>query len=194
MGIDIREKTYTTMTQTDEQKLYAVALTFSGEIEEIINDLRDGFQEHMKYSEIPHLTLVYPFAPLDGIDSVNARLAETAGRIRPFRLIMKGIEFFEGSNNIAYIAVADKPPVMELYRHLNESLEGLTRDIYAGLVYDFDEFTPHMTIGERIPGDIFPEVKKRYAGVDVYYAADITDFGLFSLGNLKKVSNFILTG
>jgi 2'-5' RNA ligase len=57
--------------------LYSVALTFPGELETLLSNLREAYRPHMHYSFVPHITLVYPFSPADGIENVITRLEKS---------------------------------------------------------------------------------------------------------------------
>ena len=110
-----------------EKNLHAVTLTFSGEIKDLFSKLRQNYQQYIKYTIVPHITLVYPFAPKVDISIINKMLEEVAKRTSPFTLVMSGIEYFQGHNNVAYVAIANKQPVKELHIDLIRSLRGLIK-------------------------------------------------------------------
>ena len=163
--------------------LYAVALTFSGEIADMFGRLRKDYQQYMKYTIVPHITLVYPFAPGVGMSIIVEKLEEVAKRTSPFTLVMSGIEYFEGGNNVVYVAIAIKQSVKELHADLIRSLNGLIQEEYTDGNYNLEKFTPHMTIGEKIPEDVFPGIKQRLSSYKLYHESEIADFSLFSEEN-----------
>ena len=138
---------------------YAVALVLPDEIEELLDRLRGKFSENMTHISIPHITLAYPFTTGIDITLINDKLREAAGRTKAFRLVLDGVEYFESDSNVAYVAIANKQPVVDLHRDINRSLNNLVVDGYKG-EFNMENFIPHVTIGTAIPDDILPEVKE----------------------------------
>jgi 2'-5' RNA ligase len=106
-------------------------------------------------------------------------LEAVAKRTKPFTLVLNGVKYFEGANNVAYVAVKDRRPVIDLHVDIFHSLEGLVKEEYDGR-YALEHFTPHVTIGEHIPDDVFPAVKEEFSDYKLYYGSEITSFSLFS--------------
>ena len=67
---------------------------------------------------------------------------------------------------------------------------------YAGDTYHPDHLIPHMTIGEKIPPHIFPEVKKRFAEYQIHREIEVTEFALAgeSAGLWQQLKTFKLRG
>ena len=137
----------------------------------------------MNYSFVPHITLVYPFLPADGIESVIARLEMVAVNTRPFRLTLEGIEYFQTINNVAYIAIKEKELLQALVSDIIKSIKDVITGYYAEKEYDANHYIPHMTIGEKIPAHIFPEVKKRFAGYRIDREIEVKNFSLAGENN-----------
>lgn len=175
---------------------YSVALTFPGELEILLNKLREAHRPHMHYAFVPHITLVYSFLPAKSIESVIERLEEVAAKARPFRLTLDGIEYFQTVNNVAYIAIKNPSPVKALMHDIVTAIKGEVTGYYAGDQYHPDHLIPHMTIGEQIPGHIFPEVKKRFADLKIHREIEVKDFILAGeSGNLwETLRKFKLRG
>ncbi len=163
--------------------LYAVALTFPGEPEILLSKLREPFRPHMHYAFLPHITLVYPFAPARDIEDVIARLEKVAAGTRPFRLTLEGINYFQTVNNVAYIAIKDREPVNILALNIVQSIKDVITGYYAEMEYDYTHYIPHMTIGEKIPAHIFPEVKKHFTDYQIHQEVDVTYFSLAGENN-----------
>ncbi len=159
--------------------LYAVVLTFPGDIFNKIDALRQNYLHYVNYRIEPHITLAYPFTLEADISLMNGKLKQVASRTGLFTLILDGIEYFEGENNVAYIALAEKQPVVDLHLDINQSINGLVKDEFRGR-FNRGNFIPHVTIGEQIPGDIFPEVKQSLLGENIHYECEIASFSLFS--------------
>ena len=167
----------------EKKTIYAVALTFSGGIDEMLKNLREDFKEYMRYTIVPHITLVYPFVPVFSLYKVNEKLEEVAKRTKPFNIILSGIEYFEGTNNVAYVAVEKRRAVRKLHTDIIKSLDGLIKEWYTDGKYNLERFLPHVTIGERIPDALFPDIKKRLSKYRLHYQDNVTEFGLFAEEN-----------
>jgi 2'-5' RNA ligase len=63
------------------------------------------------------------------------------------------------------------------------SIKDVITGYYAEKEYAADHYIPHMTIGEKIPAHIFPEVKKRFADLQIYRELEVTDFALAGENN-----------
>jgi 2'-5' RNA ligase len=161
------------------KNLCAVALTFSDEIEKVFSKLRGDYQQYMNYTFVPHITL-YLFMPVVDINVINEKLGEIAKKTKPFILVLDGIEYFEGENNMAFVAIKNKTQVKELHVAIFQSLKGIVEDVWN---YNLNRFTPHMTIGERIPQEVFPSVMNKFSNYKLNYECRITDFNLFTEEN-----------
>ena len=177
--------------------LYTVALTFPSEVEEGLSRLKEQYNQYVNYTIEPHLTLVYPFVPEVDIVIINEKLEAVAKRTKPFTLVLDGIEYFEGTNNVAYAAVENKRPVIDLHTDIIQSLKGLTKEPYTDGKYNLEGFTPHVTIGEQIPDEVFAIVKKQFSDYKLHHEIKIVSFSLFSSGEdgiWKSAHVFELSG
>ena len=165
---------------TETKKTYAVTLTFSEETAEKINGLRTEYQELTEYTIVPHITLVYPFSPVFSLFQINEQLEKVARRTKPFNIALNGIEFFENGNNVVYAALENRRPVKKLHIDIIKSLEGLIKELRTDGKFNLEKFVPHVTIGEHIPDNIFPDIKKQYSKCWIHYEEKITRFILFS--------------
>jgi 2'-5' RNA ligase len=159
-----------------EEKYLALVLTFSGEVESAFSKLREDYQPYMGYTIVPHITL-YLFRPEADMKLICKRLEKAAQSFKPFNLVMNGIAFFEGVNNVAYVSIVNQQPVKDLHTLIYQALKGQVQDAWD---YNLKRYTPHMTIGEKIPPDIFPNVKKKFSNYEIRYETSITSFSLFS--------------
>jgi 2'-5' RNA ligase len=178
------------------KNLYAVVLTFSGEIEQVFSRLHEDFPQHMKYTIVPHITLVYPFVPVFSLFQINEQLTKVARRTKCFKIVLNGIEFFEDGNKVAYAAVQNRRSVKRLHTDIVKSLDGFIKEWYTDGRFNYEKFIPHVTIVERIPADLFPDIKKRLSRYRLHYEDRITDFSLFSEdnGNWQFSRVYELTG
>jgi 2'-5' RNA ligase len=175
---------------------YAIGLVLPDEVERELDRLRGELSQHMVYVPIPHITLAYPFESEADIDRITEKLHQVAARTKPFTLVLEGFDYFQRDSNVAYIAVVNKQPVADLHYDIDRSIDGLVTDEYQGR-FDCEEFTPHVTIGARIPDDVFPLVKKRIEENKVHYESEVTSFSLLSGdedGRWGIMSEFKLSG
>ena len=161
--------------------LYAIAVILPDEIGKELDRLRNEFSKNMVYIPIPHLTLVYPFTPTIDITALIDKLKQVAETAAPFILTLNGIGYFEGKNNVAYVAVANIKPVINLHRKIIFSLAGLLKDELKDEQGNFnlDRFVHHVTIGELIPDEILAELKRHMSKNITHYETEVTSFSLF---------------
>jgi 2'-5' RNA ligase len=164
----------------DEKITYAVVLTFSGEIEKVFSKLRADYQQYINYTIVPHITLVYPFVPVFSLYKVNEQLEKVAKRTKQFSITLNRIEFFEAGNNVAYAAIQNRRAVRKLHTDIIKSLDGLIKEWDTDGKFNLEKFVPHVTIGEKIPVGVFPDIKKRLSKYKLHYEDNITEFSLFS--------------
>jgi 2'-5' RNA ligase len=162
----------------DNKKSYSIALVFPGEMEVVMSRLREPFRPQLFHAFVPHITLVYAFLPAKSIENVIVGLETAAAKARPFRLTLAGIEYFQTVNNVAYIAIKNPDEVKALMHDIVLEIKNELTGYYAGDQYHPDHLIPHMTIGEKIPAHIFPEVKKRFAEQKIHKEITVTDFVL----------------
>jgi len=168
------------MNTGEERRTYAVALTFSEEVEKRLTTLGEDYLQYKKYTIIPHLTLLYPFAPVFSLFRVKEQLERVAKRTVEFNIILNGIEYFEGEHNVAYAAIENKRAVKKLHADIIESLDGLIKEWYTDGKYNLENFIPHVTIINNIPSRILPDVKKRFSRRKLRYENKIAGFSLFA--------------
>lgn len=176
------------------QNAYAIALTFSEKIENLFDRLRTDYQQDTDYIIVPHITLVYQFAPVFTLFQVNEQLEKVAKNTRQFDIILNDIKFFENGNRVAYVALQYTRPVRKLHTDIIKSLDGLIKEIRTDGEYDFERFVPHVTIGGKIPANKLPGIKKRYSRYFIHYEEKITHFCLFTdeKGSWKRLRVFNL--
>jgi 2'-5' RNA ligase len=159
-------------------RLYSIALTFPGELEILMSKLREPFRPHLRHAFLPHITLVYAFTPAESMDKVIKELEAVAAKARPFTVTLEGISYFQTVNNVAYIAVKNHEPVKALMHDIVTAIRQHITGYYAGETYHPDHLIPHMTIGEKIPAHVFPEVKKRFTAMQIRHEVEVNSFTL----------------
>jgi hypothetical protein len=90
----------------------------------------------------PHVTLLVPFVPADGIDEhVSGRLDRVFGRFQAFDYHLPRFEYFE--SGVLYLAPEPSCPFVDLVLALTEEFPDLPP--YEGM---HDEMIPHVTIAD----------------------------------------------
>lgn len=177
---------------------YAVVLTLPPEIEKELDKLRDSYNKYVGYTIPPHITLKQPFKLKVDLSAVSEKLEAVANGAESFTLTPGGVEYFENSNNVAYVAIRSKKPVMDLHTAIFRSLRGLVEGEYTeNEEYNLEKFTPHITIAEQIPDEVFHVIKNELADYRLDCNIKIDSFALFyQLGDniWKPVTTFELFG
>jgi 2'-5' RNA ligase len=156
--------------------MYAIALTMNGKAKSELTELRARFGTNINYSIEPHVTLSYPFTLKTDINVIENKLSEVAGQTKPFALILDGIRYWEGRNNVAYVAVQNQLSVFNLHVAVTRALQGL---ITGDTTYNLQNFTAHLTINEQIPGEALPNLKKELSRHEPTYRVKMTSLTLF---------------
>ncbi len=157
--------------------MFAVALMVTGKAGAEIAALQARYAGFMKYSIAPHVTVKYPFMLKADITAAEARLEEVARQTRPFWIVLDGVSYWEGANNVAYVAVRDRAPVFSLHVALTQALQGLAA---GDATYDSANFTPHATIGVQIPDTFLPTLKQEVSAFQPKHRLKMSSFSLFA--------------
>ncbi len=157
--------------------MYAVALMVGGKAGREVAGLQARYAGSMRYAIAPHVTLKYPFTLKADIGAVEASLEEVARHRKPFWVVFDGVRYFEGTNNVAYVAVRDRAPIFDLHMAVTQALQGL---VEGDATYDSENFVPHMTIGVEIPGSFLPTLKDELASFEAQGRVRMTSFTLFA--------------
>ena len=67
-----------------KERIYSIDLTFSEDIEKVLSKMRRDFKQYIDYVIVPHITLVYPFAPVFSLYQIYDQL-EKVTSIVPIR-------------------------------------------------------------------------------------------------------------
>jgi 2'-5' RNA ligase len=157
--------------------IYAIALTMKGKAKKELTELRARFGTNMNYSIEPHVTITYPFTPKTDVRIIQNKLSEIATQTRPFILLLNGIRYWEGKNNVAYIAVQNQLLVYNLHATIIYALEGL---ISGDTSFNLQNFIAHLTINEHAPGESLAVLKKELIMYRPKYRVNINSFTLFA--------------
>ncbi len=159
--------------------IYAIIITLRGKANRDIAALREQYNKYVHYSIVPHITLLYPVVLKSGLSDLFSILDRVASQTKPFFIDLRGVCYFEGRNNVAYVALEDRQPVIYLSNNINHSLRGEIIN-NNDQINTYGDFTPHVTITELVPVDIFPNIKMELAKLGLKYRVRIDSFCLFS--------------
>jgi len=166
---------------------YAVVLTIPGKCGREIARLRRRYSKFMDYSIEPHITLA-PVFRASSASQLSAPLAEVACQASPFSLKLTVVRYFEGQNNVAYVAMEDPGPIFALNALIARALDGLAATTgMAGLtvggqplLFDRSTYIPHVTIAENIPKEELAAIKSELAPLQMEQTVKIRSFCLFT--------------
>lgn len=165
--------------------MYAAVLAIPGKAGKKIGALRERYARFMDYCIVPHLTLAYPFTTSIDLSLIYHQLDKAAQGASSFTLRLSGVRYFEGHNNVAYVAVADRQPIFALNRTIAHALKGLVI-AKQPLLFDPKEFVPHVTIAEYIPHEMLAAVKSDLSAVQINCAIKVRSFSLFTAKDDEK--------
>jgi 2'-5' RNA ligase len=177
-----------------KEKIYSVDLTFSEEIENVLNKMRQDFQQYIDYVIVPHITLVYPFAPIFSLYQIYEQLEKVAKHTKQFNITLNGIKYFEHENKVVYAAIQNRRPVKKLHTDIIKSLDGFIKETKTDGQFNLDNYTPHVTIGSHIPDSVFENIQKRFSRYKPHFEDKITCINLFTedKGNWERTRVFEL--
>jgi 2'-5' RNA ligase len=88
-----------------------------------------------------HITILYPFVPVEALDEACARLMDVCAEISPFDVSFKGFDSFSG---IAFMKLADPSPIQAVFHRIFDVFPDFPP--YGGRFGN--ELNPHMTVAE----------------------------------------------
>jgi hypothetical protein len=113
--------------------------------EPVVRQFRDRLDSSAGLGVPAHITVLYPFIPPAGIDAaVLSRLAQLFAAVPRFTFRLDRTDWFE--DRVAFLALADPGPFCTLTQLVVDAFPGYPP--YGG---QFDENTPHLTIGDGRP-------------------------------------------
>jgi len=177
-----------------KEKIYSIDLTFSEDIEKVLSKMRRDFQQYIDYVIVPHITLVYPFAPVFSLYQIYEQLEKVAKHTRQFDITLKGIKYFENENKVVYAAIQDRRRVKKLHTDIIRALDGFIKETQTDGKFNLDNYIPHVTIGSHIPDNVFKSIKQRFSRYKLHFEDKITYINLFAedKGNWERTKVFEL--
>ena len=89
-----------------------------------------------------HITVLFPFVPLDELDATAVKLRDLYSDVPPFEVMLDGYGYFPRTT---YLRPANPSPIKALFRRVHAAFPEYPP--YGG-AFGEDEITPHMTVGE----------------------------------------------
>ncbi len=89
-----------------------------------------------------HITVLFPFVPLDDLDTAAETLRALCADVPPFDVTLDGYGHFP---TIAYLKPANPAPIKAVFQRIRAQFPQYPP--YRG-VFGSDDITPHMTVGE----------------------------------------------
>ncbi|MGB9623339.1 MAG: 2'-5' RNA ligase family protein [Phycisphaerae bacterium] len=114
------------------------------EVWEPIQTIRRRYDRQFK-RWMPHVTLLYPFRPMDGFEAIRPALEQRCARIPPFEVALTTLSYFEHTRDKFTMWLAPEPaePVVALQSALLECAPDCNDvNLHAG------GFRPHLSLGQ----------------------------------------------
>ncbi len=89
-----------------------------------------------------HITVLFPFVPVDDLDAVCPKLKQIYADFAPFDVTLDGYGHFPTAT---YLKPVDPEPIKALFRAVHAEFPQYPP--YRG-AFSSDDITPHMTVGE----------------------------------------------
>ncbi len=89
-----------------------------------------------------HITILFPFVPLDDLDTACWKLRDICAGIAPFEVTLDGYGHFPTTT---YLKPRDPEPIKATFRAIHAAFPDYPP--YRG-AFGSDDITPHMTVGE----------------------------------------------
>jgi 2'-5' RNA ligase len=141
---------------------YAIIIVPPAEICEMVDIYRKRYAQYTSYVIVPHFT-VYPSFFIEKGDekSILQLLKDTFKGTQSETIKLEKISFFDGKNNVAFFEpdINSSEFIKGLLVKATKLLSGMVKNVYDDYNFTPDKFKPHMTIAEKIPNDIFQDVK-----------------------------------
>jgi 2'-5' RNA ligase len=148
----------------------------------VIDSYRIKYARYTSYVIVPHITLAPPFfiekvSPIEIILS----LEENYEGLLQFEIILGKINFFEGTNNVAFVQpdAGSSECIRNILRKTTSILKNRIRNAYNGYYFTPEKFVPHLTIAESIPENIFPKIKAELRSLVFSYTFLVDSVFLF---------------
>ena len=119
---------------------YKTALVFipPSKLWEPIQNIRKEYDENFR-RWMPHITLIYPFLPVEKFPSIYEKLSVICQKQKPFSIHFDKFGFFsQRKRNVVWFAPSLRKPFIDLQHLLVESMPQLSQKK--------KEFCPHMTM------------------------------------------------
>jgi 2'-5' RNA ligase len=89
-----------------------------------------------------HITVLFPFVPLDDLDAAALKLRDLYADTQPFDVMLDGYGYFPRTT---YLQPVYPSPIKALFRRIHAAFPDYPP--YRG-AYGSEDITPHMTVGE----------------------------------------------
>lgn len=122
--------------------LSAVVIIAPPEIQVAVTPLRLKYGMERMLRVPAHITVLFPFVPLQQLDSAAARLHEIYADFPAFDVTLDGYGFFPST---AYLKIVDPAPIKALFQRIHAAYPQYPP--YRG-AFGSDDISPHMTVGE----------------------------------------------
>lgn len=147
--------------------VYVLAITPSPKACTTIQHYQGSYPQYVVYHIPPHITLYPPFHIQDSSEeAIISSLRENFSNYPYFTVDLTHVGYFEGANNVVYLGPSDESALLlkTLHAHILNILAPIVTHAFSDYTMSGKEFSPHLTIAERIPSEEFETIKKEFSG------------------------------
>ncbi len=145
---------------------YLVVVIPPRQVCDFVDKYREKYAKYTGYMIPPHITIYPPFLITSSQKEVIDSLKESFLKTPAVKVRCDSVGFFESKrNNVVYFK-PDKDSADLMKKFLikaTKALKGKIKDVFEDHKYTPSEYTPHMTIAEKIPSKVLPKIKKELA-------------------------------
>ena len=135
----------------------AIIIVAPHEVQAIASPLMRRYAPDSAIRVPPHITVLYPFVPVEGLDEACKKVRTICANVAPFDITLRGYDSFP---KVAFMMPANPEPIQALFRQIFAAFPECPP--YGG-AFGHD-LHPHMTVGE------FADVEAQQAAILPDYA------------------------
>ncbi len=179
IGVRIPVPQLTKPQKYSNMNQYIIIVVPSLEIIERVDKYRKIYARYTDYVIVPHFTIYPSFYITPGYEENVIQLLRNSFKgTEVVTINFSGVGYFESGNNVAFFKPDTESSIFlkSLLLETTEILKGKIRNVHDDRCFLPENFSPHMTIAEKIPEEVFRSVKKELD--------DINEKGSFTVSSV----------
>ncbi len=145
---------------------YLVIVVPPRKVCDFVDKYREKYAKYTGYAIPPHITIYPPFLITSSQKEVINTLKKSFSKTPVAKVKCDSVDFFENKrNNVVYFRLDEgSADLMKKFLvKTTKALKGKIKNVFKGHKYTPSEYTPHMTIAEKVPKEVLPKIKKELA-------------------------------